>query len=211
MKIHPGPQNKLKLDPGCHLHVRNSKFDRYCIISAKSGICGKNIFEKLLRKYKIDQNQQISNNIIKTKEEAIILSNRIAINTPTIKGSVNLKGAILDDLILLNYNESLDKDSKNINLFLPDQTANPYYVELGWKSLAKDTSSIQLPDLNTEWSSSSSSLTPSSPITLYWTNKNKITFKIHFKIDENYLYEILFQVFFPQRYDYVQVLEIMMD
>ena len=54
---------------------------------------------------------------------------------------IDLMGLILryqsfDDLILLNYRESLDKKSKNITLFAPDGTSNPYYVETGWKQLS---------------------------------------------------------------------------
>ena len=138
----------------------------------------------------IDKTQQISDSIVKTKEEIIILNNRVSIATPALQGSINLKGAILDDLILLNYNESLDKNSKNINLLLPNQTANPYYIELGWKSLSNESSGIELPDLNTEWNASSTSLTPNSPITLFWTNKDNVTFKTHFEIDEHYLFTV---------------------
>ena len=139
----------------------------------------------------IDQNQQkISESIVKTKKEVLASNNRVSIKTPSLQGSINLKGAIIDDLILLNYKESLDKNSKNINLLLPDQTANPYYVELGWKSLAKESSLIHLPDLNTEWNFSSASLTPNSPTTLFWTNTDNITFKIHFEVDEDYLFKV---------------------
>ncbi len=138
----------------------------------------------------IDQTQQISEGITKTKEEIITLNNRVSINTPSLKGSINLRGAILDDLVLLNYNESLDKNSKKINLFLPDQTANPYFIELGWKSLANDSTHTPLPDLNSEWNTTSTSLTPNSPITLNWTNKDNITFKIRFEVDENYLFQV---------------------
>ena len=51
----------------------------------------------------IDQNQQIIENIVKTKKEVLALNNRISIETPVLQGSINLKGGILDDLILLNY------------------------------------------------------------------------------------------------------------
>ena len=138
----------------------------------------------------IDQEQQIAQSITKTKEEIISIDKRISIHTPTLQGSINLKGAILDDLVLLKYKETLDDHSNNINLFLPEQTANPYYIELGWKFFSNDSSNNKLPDHNTEWNASSDTLTPNSPITLYWTNKDNITFKIHFKVDEQYLFQI---------------------
>ena len=37
---------------------------------------------------------------------------------------------------------------KNIELFLPDGTSNPYYVEIGWKQI--NETSIDLPNLETE-------------------------------------------------------------
>ena len=79
-------------------------------------------------------------------------------------------------LFLLNYKETLDENSKNINLFSPDQTSNPYYVEIGWKTLHNESSDIELPDLNTEWNTSTTnkSLTPNSPVTLFWTNNQNM-------------------------------------
>ena len=138
----------------------------------------------------IDDNQADTKKIIKLKEEIISINDRVSIKTPTIKGSINLKGAILDDLILLNYKQSLDLNSKNINLFLPDGTSNPYYVEIGWKQLLNDTFAVALPTLDTQWEANSSSLGPGEPVTLSWTNDQKITFKIHFSVDKNYLFNV---------------------
>ena len=132
----------------------------------------------------------VSKEAIKPKEELINLSERVRIKTPTLSGSINLKGAVLDDLVLLKYNEELNNESRKITLFSPDGTANPYYFELGWKKLSNDTSKIELPNLDTEWSSSSSNLSINKPITLSWLNKQNILFKIIFEIDENYLFNI---------------------
>ena len=138
----------------------------------------------------IDDNNTITTQEIKSKEEIINLSERITINTPSLSGSINLKGAILDDLILLKYNEQLNDNSKKITLFAPDGTSNPYYFELGWKQLSNETSIIELPNLETQWTSSRSNLSENNPITLTWTNNQNITFKIIFEIDQNYLFNI---------------------
>jgi len=137
----------------------------------------------------IDDNQIISNEITKSKEEVINLSERINIDTPYLSGSINLRGAILDDLILIKYKETLDESSKNITLFSPDGTANPYYVELGWKTLTNNPS-LELPSLDTLWKTSGSILTPNIPVTLFWENSKNITFKILFEVDENYMFDI---------------------
>ena len=138
----------------------------------------------------IDDNQVISRTIIKSKEDIIVLSDRVNIQNPLLSGSINLTGAIMDDLSLLKYKESLNDDSKNINLFSPEETSNPYYIEFGWKKLSNNSSVIDLPTRNTQWSATASNLTPNSPVTLVWTNKQNVTFKIHFEIDDNYLFNV---------------------
>ena len=136
----------------------------------------------------VNEKEIDTNKMIKTKQEVIASSNRILIKTPSLRGSINLKGALLDDLILLNYHETLEENSKNITLFYPDGTANPYFVEFEWKS--KNKIDTQLPDQDSQWQSTNSELTPSKPITLHWTNSDNITFKIHFNVDENYMFDV---------------------
>ena len=138
----------------------------------------------------IDDNDLIKSQIVKSKSEIIKSSNRVSINTSSLSGSINLKGGILDDLILLKYNEELNDNSKKITLFSPDGTANPYYFQLGWKQLSNESSPIDLPNLETEWTSSNSNLSTSNSTTLTWTNIQNITFKIIFEIDEDYLFNI---------------------
>ena len=50
----------------------------------------------------IDQEFQSEKQGVQTKEEIIPLNKRVEILTSSLKGSINLKGAVLDDLILLN-------------------------------------------------------------------------------------------------------------
>ena len=137
----------------------------------------------------IDNNQTISTESIKSKEEVINLAERITINTPSLSGSINLKGAILDDLILLKYKETLDENSNNITLFAPDGTSDPYYVEIGWKAL-NNSSSLDLPSLDTLWTSDRSTLSPANPVTLSWINNQNVIFKILFEVDENYMFDV---------------------
>ena len=148
------------------------------------------ITEQIQPATSIDDDNIALTTAVKTKEEIINTSKRISINTSTLSGSINLKGAILDDLILLKYNEVLNDNSKKITLFAPDGTGNPYYFQLGWKQLQNESTVIELPNLDTEWTSSRSSLSEENPVTLSWTNNQNITFKIIFEIDKNYLFNI---------------------
>ena len=138
----------------------------------------------------IDDNQVVANTIIKSKEEIILLGDRVNIENASISGSINLTGAIMDDIVLLKYKQSLDDGSKNINLFSPEETPNPYYIEFGWKKLSNNSSVIDLPTRDTQWNATASNLTPNSPVTLVWTNSQNVTFKIHFEIDNNYLFNV---------------------
>ena len=125
---------------------------------------------------------------IQSRDEALIQTDRVIFENASIKGSINLKGAILDDLILSKYKTSLEPDSNNIQLLLPDGTANPYYIETGWKELKN--SNIELPNLETNWKTNSTTLSPSSPVTLSWTNNKNITFKINYQVDYEYMFTI---------------------
>ena len=141
----------------------------------------------------IDEQTSTSVNIIKPKEEILNNNQRVFIETPALKGSINLKGAILDDLELSNYKISLDENSKNIDLFLPDGTSNPYYFEIGWKQI--NETSIDLPDLETEWESNSTTLSSNENVVLSWKNNQNITFKITYEVDENYMFSIKQEIF----------------
>ncbi|MBJ7389728.1 MAG: membrane protein insertase YidC, partial [Sphingomonadaceae bacterium] len=59
------------------------------------------------------------------KAQAVPLGNalqssaRIMVETPKLKGSINLEGAKIDDLVLLTHRAELAKDSPPVRLFAP--------------------------------------------------------------------------------------------
>ena len=55
-----------------------------------------------------------------------------AIETPSIKGSIALKGGRIDDVVLAKYRETVDPGSPNVVLFSPSGAPHPYYAEYGW-------------------------------------------------------------------------------
>ena len=126
--------------------------------------------------------------IIKPKEDILIANKRVNIETPSLTGSINLQGAILDDLTLSNYKVSMEEGSKNVDLLSPDGTANPYYIEFGWKAL--NNKNTQLPDLETIWEADSSNLTPGNSVKLSWTSPENNTFIMNFTVDENYMFSV---------------------
>ncbi len=59
---------------------------------------------------------------------------RVRIDTPSVDGSLLLKGARFDDLRLKNYRETIDPKSPEIVLLSPMGTDYPYFVETGWSN-----------------------------------------------------------------------------
>jgi YidC/Oxa1 family membrane protein insertase len=123
-----------------------------------------------------------------SREQAITASPRIAIDTPSLKGSIALKGATFDDLSLKKHHETVDPKSPNIVLFSPLSQVGGYFARLGWTSPGKQ---IKLPDSETVWTAKSAGpLTPSSPVTLEWSNGAGLTFRRVITVDENYMFSI---------------------
>src|SRR5690606_18878316 len=105
-----------------------------------------------------------------TREDALALSPRVKIETPSPTGSIALKGGRVDDLHLVKYRETVDPKSPTVVLFSPGEFKNAYFAEYGW--LAPASSQIKTPDRDTLWQAegSNATLTPSSPVTLVWDN-----------------------------------------
>jgi YidC/Oxa1 family membrane protein insertase len=110
---------------------------------------------------------------------------RIPIDTPTLKGSINLKGARIDDLLLTQYKETIDKNSPPIRLLSPAGTSGAYFAEFGWQ----DTG-IRPPSKDTVWTASGSVLAPGKPVTLTTTNGQGQRFEIDLAVDQDYMFTV---------------------
>ena len=66
------------------------------------------------------------------RDEALASGPRVVIDTPSIKGSINLKGARIDDVVLKKYRETVNPSSPNVVLLSPSGAPNAYYAEHGW-------------------------------------------------------------------------------
>jgi YidC/Oxa1 family membrane protein insertase len=124
----------------------------------------------------------------KPRAEVIASAPRVAIDTERVKGSIDLVGARLDDLTLVNYHETVDPQSPTIELLSPDGTEHPYFVEFGW--VPAPNSGIKVPDATTRWSASEGALKPEHPVDLSWDNGQGLRFRRHYAIDDNYMFTI---------------------
>lgn len=108
--------------------------------------------------------------------------NRIPIDTPAIKGSINLVGARIDDITLSKYRQTIKKDSPPVRLFAPAGTKAAYFASIGWSAQG-----VVVPGPTTLWTASGTKLTPATPVTLSWANGAGQTFRIEYSIDDDYL------------------------
>ena len=122
------------------------------------------------------------------RDQALASSGRIRIDTPRVSGSINLTGGRLDDLKLKDYRVTVDKDSPNIELLNPSALPNGQYAELGYVGTA-ETGAVPGPD--TVWTVEGEPvLTPSTPVTLTFTNERGLTFRRTIAVDQDYLFTV---------------------
>ncbi len=124
-----------------------------------------------------------------TREEALAASPRIAIDTPSVKGSIALKGARIDDLILKDYRVTVDPDSPQVILLSPAGDPHAYYAERGY--VGSGSGDLALPTGDTLWTAQGQgTLTPSTPITLTYDNGKGLTFTRTISVDDKYMFTI---------------------
>lgn len=125
-----------------------------------------------------------------TREDAVKANPRVAIETPSLIGSINLEGGRIDDLTLVKYREAVEKDSPQVVLFSPAKSPNPYFAEHGWA--AAPGSGVKAPNSSTLWSAveGSTKLTPSNPVKLTWDNGAGLVFHRTISVDDDYLFQI---------------------
>ena len=122
------------------------------------------------------------------RASAIAATARVAIDTPALTGSINLRGGRLDDLQLKKYTETIEPDSPIITLLTPSGAPNAYYVEQGW---AAANGTTKVPDATTQWTvEGNDRLTPTTPVALRWDNGAGLVFRRSFAVDENYLFTV---------------------
>ena len=131
----------------------------------------------------------LSPTAVKDRKKVLNATKRVDIDTPSLKGSIALKGARIDDLVLKKYRETVKKDSKNIVLLSPSGSEKPYYAEYGW--VASQGAKLELPNAETVWTlAGGSKLTDKSPITLQYDNGQGLVFKREISVDDNYMFTV---------------------
>jgi len=113
---------------------------------------------------------------------ALAKGGRVSIAAPRVSGSIDLTGAVIDDLTLNDHREMLDKKSGPVRVFSPAGTPAQHFAQFGWVG-----EGIALPTATTVWRAEGTQLTPQTPVTLRWDNPTGQSFAIRYGIDANYM------------------------
>lgn len=112
---------------------------------------------------------------------ALASPDRVVIDTPRVAGSINLVGARIDDIVLKDYRQDVDKDSGPVRLFAPEATPDQYFAEFGFVTGGQRQPSTA------RWQADGAKLTQTTPVTLTRTDAAGITYAIRFSIDADYM------------------------
>ena len=111
---------------------------------------------------------------------------RIKIYNNELQGSLTLQGGRIDDLTLVNYRKTLDPESDQIKFLKKISEEEPFFVQFGWST----PDDLEVPNGNTVWNSSNTTLEPNKNVILDWKNSEGIKFIQKYSIDENYVIRV---------------------
>jgi YidC/Oxa1 family membrane protein insertase len=134
-----------------------------------------------------------------TRPAALAATPRTRIVTPALTGSINLKGALIDDLYLCGtdlrsppcYRETVAANSPPAELLRPAGAENAYYALNGWIGAGL----TGLPDGTTGWTAASAGpLSPGHPLELTYASPQGLRFHREIAVDDQYMFTITDQV-----------------
>ena len=130
-----------------------------------------------------------------TRREAVVSGDRVVLTGGGLQGSLSLTGALLDDVALEGYNETLAPESPAVRLLRPASGAAPFFARFGWAGEA----GVAVPDANSSWqvvagaetaASGGALLTPQAPLVLRWDNGAGLIFFQEWHLEDRYLFSV---------------------
>jgi len=126
--------------------------------------------------------------LAQSREAALAQSPRVTVDGLRLRGSINLVGGRIDDVILPDYRETIDPKSPAITLFSPAGAPHGYYAEFGWT--AGPGASVKLPGSQTLWSADKTTLKSDDKVTLRWDNGEGLVFTRVIALDRDFLFTV---------------------
>lgn len=122
---------------------------------------------------------------LQSREAVLASTPRVQIETPSLKGSLNLKGAQIDDLVLLKQRQTIAKDSPPVRLLSPLGSPGADIAAFGWTGQG-----VATPGLDTVWTADSDVLSPEHPVGLTAQGADGLTYQMKISVDDGYLFTV---------------------
>ena len=127
-----------------------------------------------------------------SRDDAIKSVKRVNFENENVKGSISLKGFLIDDILFKKYNTEVNSDEK-VKYLNPSETNDGYFVETGWA--ASNTTNTPLPTKNSIWKVvGNNKLSVGNPVTAEWNNKSGLIFRKKIELDEKFLFKVTQEV-----------------
>ena len=124
--------------------------------------------------------------VVRDLDTELATTGRVAIDAPEIAGSINPVGARVDDITLKTHRQTVEEGSGPIRLFAPGGTDIQQFAQFGWVG-----EGVTVPDAQTPWQVvEGGELTQETPVTLAWDNGQGQEFRLTFRVDEHYMFDV---------------------
>lgn len=163
-------------------------FEVYVLQPKKEAIQKRQQVERLIAQKEAETGQEIVPSLKKRpRGEVLAEATRLSFENDAIDGTISTKGGRIDDLMLKDYYQTLEKTDEVI-LLSPGDTEYPRFVDYGW--VAK-SANVRLPNSDTVWSvRGNQKLTQNNPVTLVWDNGQGLIFERTYSLDNKYLFQV---------------------
>jgi len=122
-----------------------------------------------------------------TRAAALAASPRVPVSTPSLQGSVSLKGARIDDLVLTEYRTAVSKTSPPVELFRPEGAPHAWFADFGWTG----ANVPGLPTASTLWTlAEGTKLAPGQPVVMTYSNGAGLTFTRRIAVDDKFMFTV---------------------
>ncbi len=127
-----------------------------------------------------------------SRNDAIKSVKRVNFENENVKGSISLKGFLIDDILFKKYNTEVNSNEK-VKYLNPSETNDGYFVETGWA--ASNITNTPLPTKNSIWKVvGNNKLSVGNPVTVEWNNKSGLIFRKRIELDEKFLFRVTQEV-----------------
>ncbi|MEO5773229.1 MAG: membrane protein insertase YidC [Sphingomicrobium sp.] len=122
---------------------------------------------------------------LRARAQVIASTPRVRFETPSLRGSINLKGARIDDVVMLKHRIGTEANAAPVPLLSPQGARAASFIGFGWNG-----DGIAAPGPDTLWQASEPTLTPGKPVTLSWTSPSGQLFELNIAVDDLYLFTV---------------------